>query len=71
MLKKTIHTKNSNGIYYKVIELSNGKYDVRRKNGLAFLHTDEGSIGKVGSLSEAISLVRSVSGKNIREIKDA
>ena len=71
MSDKTIHTKDSNGIYFKAVRHSNGSYDVRKKNGLGFLHTDEGSIGKVGSLSDAMDLVRSYTGKEIREVKDA
>ena len=70
MASKTIHTKDSNGVYFKAVQLSNGKYEVRKKNGLGFLHTDEGSIGKVASLEDAIDLTRSYSGKEIREIKD-
>ena len=71
MADKTIHLKNSNGIYFKVIQKSNGGYEVRKKNGLGLLHTDEGSIGRVSSLPDAIDLVRAYSGKDIREIKDA
>jgi len=71
MADKTIHLKDSNGIYYKAVQHSNGSYDVRQKNGLGFLHTDEGSIAKVGSFQDAIDLVKSHSDKEIREIKDA
>ena len=71
MSSKTIHLKNSNGIYYKAVQKSNGSYDVRKKNGLGFLHTDEGSIGQVSSLSDAIDLVTAYSGKVFREMKDA
>jgi hypothetical protein len=71
MSDKTIHTKDSNGIYFKAVQRSNGSYGVRKKNGLGFLHTDEGSIGKVNSFEDAIDLVVSYTDKEIREIKDA
>ena len=66
MADKRVEVQNGKGGYYKIHENGN-KYTVYRVN-IGIIVDDKKNIGEVKSLEDALSLIRSHSGQEIKKI---